>query len=39
MFKILECANVLFLRVPNFKVENCIEFALNIRIAHYGKLA
>ena len=29
MLKILECANIWFLRFPDFKVENCIEFAVN----------
>ena len=39
MLKILELANVWFLRFPDFKVEICIEFAVNIRIAHYRKIA
>ena len=29
MLKFLECANVWFLRFPDLKVENCIEFAVN----------
>ena len=29
MLKILECSNVWFLRFPDFKGENCIEFAVN----------
>ena len=29
MFKILVCANVWFSRFPDFKVEICIEFAVN----------
>ena len=29
MLKIIECANVWFLRFPDFKVENCIEFVVN----------
>ena len=37
MLKILECANVWFLRFPDFKVEICIEFAEK-RTAHYRKL-
>ena len=35
MLKILEYANVWFLRFPNFKVEKNLQW---IRIAHYKKL-
>ena len=38
MLKILECANVWFLRFPDFKVENCIEFAVNSQLLTIGNL-
>ena len=38
MLKILEYANVWFLRFPDFKVENCIELAVNFAMLTIGNL-